>query len=314
MCDAPIPIRYNPPLLDGKGGFIYSFPADCGKCLPCLKKRKQQWSYRLTEQMRDSFSAYFVTLTYDEENVPWSNYQMTANERDHKMFLKELKKWESPKYLKKYRDDISMEELNRKKQGIKTTEIYLQEDGNIGQRRKKLEYYGVIEYGDITRRPHYHYILYNVVDIRNIEKAWQKGRIQVDECNVNTIDYVLKYMLKEPGEKVYEERCPEKSFVSKGMGRFALNGELVRHIKTPQGNMVVNTRGHKVALPRYYRKKYLTDDEAKAKNLYIASSIEQKQKDEEEKAERYGYDKGIKDHNAKNARLNELKRRSIRRN
>lgn len=313
MCDAPIPIRYNPPLLDGKGGFIYSFPADCGKCLPCLKKRKQQWSYRLTEEMRDSFSAYFVTLTYDENNVPWADYKMTANVDDHKQFIKRLKYFEQTKILNK-RTEISKEEYNRKKEGIKTTQIYLQDDGNIGQRRKKLEFYGVIEYGDLTKRPHFHYILFNIQDVESIAKAWEKGRIQVDECNVNTIDYVLKYMMKDPAEKVKDAIQPEKSFVSKGIGNRAITGELKRYIKTPEGNMVINTRGSKVALPRYYRKKYLTEEEAKAKNLYIASSIEQKQKEEEETARKYGYDIGLKQHNAKNARLNEIKRRNLRKN
>lgn len=314
MCDAPIPIRYNPPLLDGKGGFIYSFPADCGKCLPCLKKRKQQWSYRLTEQMRDSFSAYFVTLTYDEISVPWSDGVMSANEWDHKQFIKELKFLEQPKILKR-RTAVSLEEYQRGEKGISTTEIYLKDDGTEGVRRKPLLYYGVIEYGDLTSRPHYHYILFNIVDKDNIVEAWKgKGRVQIDECNVNTIDYVLKYMIKDPAEKKYENKVPEKSFMSKGLGRFALNGELVKYVRQPEGNMLLNTRNSKVAVPRYYRKKYLTEDEAKQKALYIASITEEKDKEDEQMAQIYGYDLGLKKTKEKEVRYKSLKKRQFRKN
>jgi len=106
-CDSPISIKYNPPISDGKGGFIYYFPADCGKCFNCLKKRKQQWSFRLTEQMRESFSAYFVTLTYNDDNLPWSDYASTANVEDHKNFIKKLKKLETKKELNK-RKEVSL--------------------------------------------------------------------------------------------------------------------------------------------------------------------------------------------------------------
>lgn len=313
MCDAPIPIRYNPPLLDGKGGFIYSFPADCGKCLPCLKKRKQQWSYRLTEQMRESFSAYFVTLTYDDDNLPWGDYAPSGTSYDHQSFIKQLKFLEQPKILNK-REVVSLEELNRKKNGIKTTEKYLNDDGTIGLRRKKLQFYGVLEYGDLTSRPHYHYILFNVVDIANIERAWNRGRVQIDECNVNTIDYVLKYMIKDPEEKEQKEWMREKSFMSKGLGRFALNGELRRFIKRPEANFVINQRGHKVSLPRYYRKKFLTDEEQLQKTLYISGEIERQQIEEETKDAKFGVDTGLKRHTHKKLRYDELKRRKIRKN
>lgn len=313
MCDAPITIKYNPPLLDGKGGFIYTFPADCGKCLPCLKKRKQQWSFRLTEQMRESFSAYFVTLTYDDANLPWGDYAPTGTTYDHERFIKNLKFKEQQKILNK-RDAISLEELNRKKNGIKTTEKYLNEDGTIGQRRKKLQYYGVLEYGDLTARPHYHYILFNVVDTANIYEAWGLGRVQIDECNVNTIDYVLKYMIKDPEEKSQEHRMKEKSFMSKGLGGFALDGELRRFIKRPEANFVINQRGHKVSLPRYYRKKFLTEEEQINKNLYISGEILKKQIEEEATDAKFGVDTGLKRHKHKKLRYDELKRRKTRKN
>jgi len=203
-CDAPLSIRYDPPKPDGKGGFIYNFPGDCGKCMMCLKKRKAQWSFRIMEEKRNSFSSYFVTLTYKDEFLIYGDDGPTGSTDEHKQFIKFLRYYEDQRRLDK-REAISVEELARIQNN--TTQVHA-----------KLKYYGVLEYGDDkkTQRPHYHYILFNVHDIDSIRDAWceqvrvdqadkqnkyrpgrTKGRIQIDECNVNTVDYVLKYMIKE---------------------------------------------------------------------------------------------------------------------
>lgn len=257
-CDAPVPIKYNPPIFDGKGGLIYWFPADCGKCLKCLIKRKAQWSFRMCQEKRDSFSSFFITLTYSEENVPYGEDGFCGNKNDHFEFIQKLKELESTPVLN-MRESISMEELVRKKAAI--------------PENKKLKYYGVSEYGDTFSRPHWHYILFNVHDVNNVNKAWGKGITQVDECNVNTIDYVLKYMLKERSDSKKEGREIEKSFMSKGIGLSAANDEFIHHIKQDYANQVVNQRGSKIPLPRYYRKKFLTDKEREAKGRYIADEL-----------------------------------------
>ncbi|AXH73966.1 MAG: replication initiator protein [Microviridae sp.] len=265
-CDAPLSIRYNPPLEDGKGGHIYSFPADCGKCLKCLTKRKAQWSYRLTEEQRRSFSSYFVTLTYEEANLTFGDNGPVTNKLDHFKFIDQLKELEKSKKLA-LRSCISEEELNRIRDGIK-------EEG-------KLAYYGVSEYGERFGRPHWHYILFNVRDINNIDLAWGLGKVQVDECNVNTIDYVLKYMIKETSPGKYENKTRECSFMSKGLGN-VVNTEFINYIQTDSGNMVINSRYQRVPLPRYFRKKYIPGDARTRKNVYIRNMVEEKEKREDE--------------------------------
>jgi len=259
-CDAPISIRYNPPLDDGKGGRIYSFPADCGKCIKCLTKRKAQWSFRLTEEKRKSFSAYFVTLTYEDKYLVYGDNGPTVNKNDHFEFIKKLKGNEK---CNKERDYISQEELDRKVRGI-------QETG-------KLSYYGISEYGDRMGRPHWHYLLFNVRDIANITNAWPYGLIQIDgDVNVNNIDYVLKYMIKHESDKK-PEREKELCFMSKGLGLSALNDEQIRYIQAPDANMLINSRGKRIALPRYYRKKYCSGEVRSSKGAYIAQAVQQKE-------------------------------------
>jgi len=268
-CDAPITIRYKEPIPDGKGDFIWSFPADCGKCLKCLLKRKAQWSFRLVEQKRVSFSSYFVTLTYNDKHLPMGDGVSSINKNDHKEFIKKLKEYEKPKNLE-VRSYISKEELERKKIGIKD--------------RGKLAYYGVSEYGDQFGRSHWHYILFNVRDINNIDRAWfttvrndqtgeyepgeQKGNIKIDECNINTIDYVLKYMVKDHSASDYEGRSKEVSFMSKGLGITYVDQEFIDYINREDANQVMNQRGSILPLPRYYRKKFVKEENVQKKNLF----------------------------------------------
>lgn len=318
MCDFPIIIKLDPPR--EKEGEIYeAFPADCGKCLPCLRKRKSQWSFRLMEEKKKSFSSYFVTLTYDDDHIKYGGNYMTGDRKDHKDFIKFLKYYEAPKRLMR-RSMISLEELTREQVGIKE--------------KGKLSYYGIIEYGDREGRPHLHYLLFNVRDTYNINRAWsdqvrgsevgekrdyypirQKGIIDIDEMNINTIDYVLKYMLKNKHDKnEFEGREKELQFISKGLGvSFVEDSEEVRkYIKKENGNQVVNMRGIKIALPRYYNKKFLTEEEREIKGNYIADRVMKEKIKEDIEFEKMGKDPSLARREIAENRIQILKNRKKR--
>lgn len=257
----------------------------------------------MTEEARNSFDSVFVTLTYDDKNLPYGDNGATGSVADHQSFIKELKRLESSKELKK-RNSISYEEYKRTANQVRSTES--------GNKKKALKYYGVIEYGDRFQRPHLHYIIFNIVDRSNIGRAWNRGISQVDECNVNTIDYVLKYMLKHV-EKGDQERQREVSFMSKGIGMVAADDpNFVRHIQRINANSVVNTRGQEIGLPRYYRKKLLDDKTREEKNRYIADLIEKETHEFEVNSVRRGKNPDVIRMHAKTARLNELKRNQNR--
>lgn len=245
-------------------------------------KRKAQWSYRIYEEKKRSLSSCFITLTYADEFLTIGDDGPTINKNDHFDFIKNLKELESPDKLSE-REIISKEEVERMRS--KTFEF----STGFNEKAYKISYYGVSEYGDQFSRPHWHYLLFNIRDFNNIVDAWRqvlydeegnkcygksKGIVQIDECNQNTIDYVLKYMVKDHTSKDYENRQKEISFMSKGIGLKDEEREFITHIKRADGNRIVNSRGHKVAVPRYYRKKYLTDQENAAKVLYISKEVE----------------------------------------
>lgn len=279
-CDSPIYVRHKDPKPDGKGGWQYTWPAGCGKCMACLQKRKRQWSFRLYEELRCSFSAYFVTLTYNDKFVPYDDNGFCANKNDHKHFIKWLKYYEQEET-----ELISTEEFKR---------IGKQSKEETGQ----LKYYATIEYGDSRDRPHWHYILFNVRDINNMYLAWATqvrlekgvyepgesyGKIDIQECNINAIDYVLKYMMKNDAKEKNQNRQQEVSFQSKGLGIGAATEEFRKYIARPDGNTLLNSRGGKIGVPRYYRKKFLTEEQLQAKQAYVQRCVESdKQKKEEQ--------------------------------
>jgi len=253
----------------------------------------------MVEEMRQSNSAYFITLTYEDKFVPWAEEGYTVNKNDHFTFIKALKKLETQKELNK-RNAISEDELYKFRTG--------QSSG------KKLKYYGISEYGDRLGRPHWHYILFNVRDINNVHLAWTMGRVQIDECNINTIDYVLKYMVKDHTGTNHIEREKELSFMSKGLGLNVADESFQNHIKQEHANQVLNQRGTKVGLPRYYRKKFLTDAERLRKGLYIADQMQQAKDKREKDLSTLGLNPDLEAKLSKDHRNHQLKSRQKRNN
>lgn len=206
-----------------KKGTIIDLP--CGKCYDCKMRRISGWSYRLMKEAEVSSSAFFVTLTYSPENtrITPKGY-MTCTKRDVQLFMKRLRKMNA----------------------------------------EKLKYYAVAEYGGKTDRPHYHIILFNV-DVETIETAWDLGHIHVGNISEASVGYTMKYISK--GGKVpkhaNDDRQPEFSLMSKGLGANYLTDQMVRYHKHEDFMLdrafIGIKDGKKIALPRYYKDKLYTD-------------------------------------------------------
>ncbi|UPW40876.1 replication initiator protein [Sigmofec virus UA08Rod_6403] len=157
--------------------------APCGKCCGCRIDQQNQWTSRCLLESQLYESSYFITFTYDDEHVPHSPLGMqTLQYKDFQDFLKRL------------RDSLDY----------------------------KIRYRVCCEYGERTRRPHYHALifglklsdlkfLYSEVRGRKVyragvghehytskflEKKWQKGFVDVAAVDVGSIRYVNSYMMK----------------------------------------------------------------------------------------------------------------------
>ena len=65
-----------------------SLTVPCGKCAACLSRRRDDWSFRLNEELKQSTSANFVTLTYEDEKCPYKSFR----KEDIQLFIKRLRK------------------------------------------------------------------------------------------------------------------------------------------------------------------------------------------------------------------------------
>lgn len=197
----------------------------CGKCNLCLKKRANQWFLRLFYELKTSTSAHFVTLTY--ETAPRS-YNA----------LKTCKKEDLQNYFKRLRQ---------------------REKGN-----KYIKYYACSEYGSHTHRPHYHAIVFNVREEKNLYRSWSVrghyiGGVVVAPVNDQRMRYVTGYIEKKVGIGAvdYDDRLPEFSRMSKNLGLYYTKIATLHHSHTLNGFTQIGKR--KFSLPRYYKQKMFPD-------------------------------------------------------
>lgn len=162
---------------DGEIIPIYSL-VPCNKCFICTDRHSQMWQFRGIAETNSSTSrTYFITLTYNNEFLPYNGVTPTAIQ----LFMKRLRN-------------------NLDKKGI----------------THELKYYACGEYGKNTQRPHYHLVLWhfpdnqfnNLSEILNfIQLSWsvynfeaqqhtQIGYCYVKPCDSGSLSYVMKYTRK----------------------------------------------------------------------------------------------------------------------
>jgi len=195
--------------------------------------RSAQWCFRLLQQDRVSRTAHFVTLTYRNDTIPKSpNGFRTLSKPDVQKFFKRLRK------------------------------------AAFGNNRSDIRYYAAGEYGPRTLRPHYHLIIFNSSP-EAIYRAWGKGKITVDPVNGKTVAYTTKYICKGRFKPRFtaDDRQPDFSLMSKGMGNNYLTREVVAYHQADLSRNYVIQEGFKLAMPRYYRERIFTDRMRQSQNL-----------------------------------------------
>lgn len=202
----------------------------CGKCLDCLNRRRNDWVHRLKEEDKDSEISYFLTLTYNNENLP-------LQETDWG-FMPVLYPYDLEKYWKRVRK---------------------------AEKGKTIKYYAVGEYGEETDRPHYHAIVFNA-SAETLEKSWNRdkepmGFVTCDNVEVASIRYVTKYMINQNDEK-HNGRQKPFARMSKNIGMGYIKRTKAFH-RAKKELIVTNPGGIIQSMPRYYRERIFSPLELK---------------------------------------------------
>lgn len=186
----------------------------CGKCHECIKRKRNDWAFRMEWEAKKHSTAYFTLLTYDMENVPILCNSTGAFARgvtdasikgiDLDNAYQVVEKSDCQKFIKDLR---SYQNYWSKIKGFENTTI---------------RYFLVSEYGEETKRPHYHCILWGVnplVANRIQDKIWARGFANPRPLDPSRAPgmyrYVTKYMYKQQGQEEDERIIKPFALMSK---------------------------------------------------------------------------------------------------
>ncbi|AXL14594.1 replication initiator protein [Microviridae sp.] len=219
----------------------------CGKCIGCRLETSRQWAIRCHHESQLHDENCFITLTYDEENLPED-------------FSISKKVWQN--FMYKLRDRI------------KPIKIRFFMCGEYGE---KVTPEGVKIFG----RPHYHAIifgydfkdkeLYNVSNGNNIytskllEQIWGNGFVTIADCNMKTAAYTARYIMKKiTGDEAMDHyqlldeetgqvflREPEFTLQSRRPG---IAADWYTKYKSDLKKGFITIDGIKMSFPKYYEK------------------------------------------------------------
>lgn len=217
-----------------------------------MARKRQQWAFRLQQELKVSSSSHFVTLTYDEENLTKSKDGIPiVSKRDIQLFIKRLRK-ALPSY--------------------------------------KLRYFLVSEYGPTTFRPHYHCIFFNLPldsDLYEIlTSTWKNGHIDIGSVTGASISYVCKYCVS--ATKLPSQLASTFMLCSK---RPAIGSNYLTNAikKWHHQNLAdyANNQGFKIPLHRYYRDKIFTKVQKEKIKLHMDELRKSKQLEYDKKYKSY---------------------------
>lgn len=206
-------------------------PVACGNCIECRKAKAREWQVRLNEELKQTKYPYFITLTFEANNLKLLCKKYGIKESNAvagkavRMFLERVRK----------------------------------------EYKKSIKHWLITELGqDKSERIHLHGIFFMEYPINNewLNKYWKYGITDTGQyCNSRTINYIIKYVTKIDAK---HKNFKPQIFCSKGLGsnyitEFAKQKHKYKGADTKDYYTLPN--GARVNLPIYYRNKLFTEEE-----------------------------------------------------
>lgn len=224
----------------------------CGRCIGCRLERSRQWASRCVHESQLHPANCFITLTFREAcplatQTANGRYQLLKHKVDptvslHKHFI--------TLFWKRLRKHV------------------------FGNTKGTLRYYHCAEYGDESKRPHHHAIIFNYDFVdkkyktskndckyytsKTLEALWPHGNSIIGDATFESAAYVARYCTKKingpSAAEHYNGRLPEYATMSRrpGIGKAWLE----KYTDDVFPNDFVIIRGQKCKVPKYYNKNY----------------------------------------------------------
>lgn len=256
----------------------------CGKCAACRARKANEWIIRLNVEFKNSVSAYFVTLTYDDFNIPYTNngYE-TLKKTDLQEFINLLRQYCPFRYF-------SIGEYGDKGQRPHYHLLVFNFQPLVNPETNKILYHRDWQIVDKNT-------LMNTVDVEAvIYKAWKKGIVQVQPLEGGAIRYLANYLIDFSVQKVYDEEIDqEKQFALMSRRppigyQYYTDKQAIKYHRATDGEKLSPKNKFRLmleratfqqdngnyALPRLYKKKLYTKIEQKIiGEMYQSKEIDQ---------------------------------------
>jgi len=224
----------------------------CGQCIGCRIGKSREWAARIVHESQMHQDNCFITLTYDQQNLPTDG---SLNKEHFQKFMKRLRYYHEEKKIRYFHC------------------------GEYGERLSRPHYHAClfgIDFND--REPHS--VTNDIVTWTSdeLEKIWGKGFATVGELNYQTAAYTSRYIMKKiTGARADEhyERLDENTgeiyklqpeYVTMSLGRKrgeGIGGTFYEKYKTdfyPSDECPVPGKGVFKKPPGYYDRLLETDD------------------------------------------------------
>lgn len=172
--------------------YVDPLEVPCGKCLGCQADQSLMWAIRAYHESIMHKESCFITLTYDQEHMP----------PDGKIDKKELQRFF--KRLRRHFERVDDRMIDSLGASWLVSPL---------RKSRKFRYVACGEYGDQTRRAHYHLIFFGrdflegampinseLYTHPDLEKVWGKGIVSIAPVSMASICYVCGYVQKKVGD------------------------------------------------------------------------------------------------------------------
>lgn len=225
MCLFPQNVFVKP-----KNDFGYFAEVPCGKCIECAKRYSDEWSLRIMDEAKQYKQNCFLTLTYNNENLPQNG---CVSRREVQLFIKSLR------------------------QAVLPVKIRFFACGEYGSLRGRPHYHIIIFGWSPSDLIFLKRDKSGVSLFRSslVERVWKKGFSSVGELTYDTALYCAKYMQKLNFRLPKELTLP---FIQMST-RPGIGFNAAYEYEAALVNGYTFFRGRSLAIPRYYLKIFERD-------------------------------------------------------
>lgn len=180
----------------------YDLLLPCGQCVGCRLDKSREWADRILLELPYHESSYFVTLTYDDAHVPYSEYMLDSDlDGLHVPFGKQ---------------DVVIDERGEVLNRVQKAQTLSKRDFQLFFKRLRksidypIRYFLAGEYGPSTLRPHGHAVIFGLKldDLKYYKrnhngdvlytsdfmtKIWQNGHVVIGSVTWESAAYVARY-------------------------------------------------------------------------------------------------------------------------